>query len=35
MLKSLQGAWHEVITGVTVIDSSDLRYVNAFEKNTC
>ena len=32
MLKSLQGAWHEVITGVTVIDSSDLRYVNAFEK---
>ncbi|MCX7922682.1 MAG: Maf family protein [Clostridia bacterium] len=32
MLKSLQGRWHEVITGVTVINSYTLKSVKAYEK---
>lgn len=32
MLSSLQGHWHEVITGVTVFNSLDLSYSIDFEK---
>ncbi|HHV60582.1 MAG TPA: septum formation inhibitor Maf [Clostridiaceae bacterium] len=32
MLKSLQGKWHEVITGVTVIDAGDKRAESDYEK---
>ncbi len=32
MLKSLQGGWHEVITGVTVADSSVGRYLSSYER---
>lgn len=32
MLKLLQGKWHEVLTGITVVDSSNLKYVSCFEK---
>lgn len=31
MLKSLQGGWHEVITGVSVIDNSSLKSIKACE----
>jgi septum formation protein len=34
MLKSLQGGWHEVLTGIAVIDSSDLKFKKGYEK-TC
>lgn len=30
MLKALQGGWHEVITGIAVIDSSDMRFENDY-----
>jgi len=32
MLKSLQGSWHEVITGLTVIDCAGMRSIKCFEK---
>lgn len=32
MLKCLEGQWHDVITGVTVIDSSDFSSMTDFEK---
>jgi len=32
MLKSLGGDWHDVITGVSVVDSCSLRSVTDFEK---
>lgn len=32
MLKYLQGGWHEVLTGITVVDSCSLKYVRSFEK---
>lgn len=32
MLKALQGQWHDVITGVAVIDSSSLKSKKAYEK---
>ncbi len=32
MLKSLQGSWHEVITGVALIDSKDNKCKKGFEK---
>lgn len=32
MLKTLQGGWHEVITGVTVIDSSNGNHLSGYEK---
>jgi septum formation protein len=32
MLKTLQGNWHEVITGVTVIDSLSLKSIKTYEK---
>jgi len=32
MLKSLGGSWHDVITGISVVGSSDLRSVTDFEK---
>jgi len=32
MLKSLQGRWHSVITGLTVIDSRSSRHVSGCEK---
>ncbi len=32
MLKNLQGNWHEVITGVTLIASVGFEYIKSFEK---
>jgi len=32
MLKSLQGGWHEVLTGITVADAKTARYLTGFEK---
>jgi septum formation protein len=32
MLKSLQGDWHEVITGITLIESSGFESIREFEK---
>ncbi len=32
MLKALQGHWHEVITGVTIVDSNDSKFISDFEK---
>jgi septum formation protein len=32
MLKSLQGKWHSVITGLTVIDSRNFKHVSGSEK---
>ncbi len=32
MLKSLQNQWHEVITGITVIDTSTGKVISDFEK---
>lgn len=32
MLESLQGAWHEVITGVTLVDVENRKTVSFFEK---
>ncbi len=32
MLESLQGAWHEVITGVTLVDMENRKTVSFFEK---
>ena len=32
MLKMLQGGWHEVITGITVIDSSNGNHLSGYEK---
>lgn len=32
MLKSLQGDWHEVITGITLVDSSGLESIKEYEK---
>ena len=32
MLKLLQGSWHEVFTGVTVVDSSDLKSLGGYER---
>lgn len=32
MLSSLQGDWHEVITGIAVIEVPGLRYLKGFEK---
>ncbi len=32
MLKSLQGNWHEVITGITVVDTTDNKVVSDCEK---
>lgn len=32
MLKSLKGHWHEVLTGVSLIDSESLETVNFYEK---
>jgi septum formation protein len=32
MLKFLQGDWHEVLTGITVLDSTNNKFVKAFEK---
>lgn len=31
MLKELQGEWHRVITGVTIIDSSNLKLLKGYE----
>jgi septum formation protein len=32
MLKSLQGEWHEVITGIAVVDAQDMKWVKDYEK---
>lgn len=32
MLRTLSGQWHEVITGITVIDTADNRSTSSFEK---
>jgi septum formation protein len=32
MLKNLQGDWHDVITGITIIDSGSMKYIKCFEK---
>lgn len=32
MLKKLQGSWHEVITGVAVVESGTMRVVNDYER---
>lgn len=32
MIKSMEGNWHQVITGVTVIDSTDLKGIRSFEE---
>lgn len=32
MLKSLQGDWHEVVTGMALIDSTSLSSIKGFEK---
>ena len=32
MLKSLQGEWHDVITGITVIEVPEMKYKSSYEK---
>jgi septum formation protein len=32
MLKELQNSWHDVITGVTLLDNRNLNYITSFEK---
>jgi len=32
MLKSLQGKWHEVLTGIAVVNAQDMKCVNDYER---